>query len=474
MTRIHRLGTVLLAVAGLAPGLLDAQEPDPAAGDGRWTGAIEILGQELGFEVRFERAADALSATMDIPMQGAHGLELVNVSATGARVHFELEAGPGLAVWDGELAGDVVEGEFTQGGARGTFHMERGGGDEAAAPEPEPLPYRNEEVEFANGDIRLAGTLTRPEGEGPFPAVVLLSGSGPQNRDSELLGFPVFRELADHLTRRGIAVLRYDDRGVGGSQGSVSLATTSDFADDALAAVRQLAARPDIDPRRIGLVGHSEGAVVAPLAATRSDSVAFLVLLAGTAVPGAEVIYEQGAAIARASGVDEADIAASRDLQRRMFEALMAGEDLTAFRSEIEASIRRRIETLPAAEREAIVDVDAYVDRQATTQMAQVQTPWFRYFVGYDPADALRRVTVPVLALFGERDLQVTPSQNRGPMAEALADDPDVTIEVVPGVNHLFQAAQTGSPGEYATLDKRFAPGVLDRISGWILGHTGS
>lgn len=470
-----RTGVALAALTGLGTGVAAAQDTDPASGGGRWTGALEILGQELGFGVRFHRDADALRAAMDIPAQGAHDLELVNVSASGSRVHFELRAATGLAVWDGEITGDVVEGEFTQGGARGVFRMERGTGTAGHEAEPAaPGPWRSEEVEFSNGDIRLAGTLTLPEGDGPFPAVALLSGSGPQDRDSDLLGFPLFRELADHLTRHGIAVLRYDDRGVGGSLGNVFLATTSDFADDALAAVRWLAAHPEVDPRRIGLVGHSEGAVVAPLAATRSDSIAFLVLLAGTGVPGAEVIYEQGAAIARISGASERDVAASRDLQRRMFEAVIAGRDLTPFRREVEASIRQGIEALPPAEREAIVDVERYVDRQATAQIAQIQTPWFRFFLRYDPSGALRRVGVPVLALFGERDLQVTPAQNRPPVAEALAENPDATIEVVPGANHLFQTAGTGSPGEYATLDKRFAPGVLERISAWVLERVGS
>jgi len=470
-----RAGVAVVVLTGLGAGAAGAQEADLTAGDGLWSGALEILGQELGFGVRFHRDLEALRATMDIPAQGAHGLELVNVSATGSRVHFELRAGPGLAVWDGEIAGDVVEGEFTQGGARGVFRMKRGTGTPRPEVEPAaPVPWRSEEVEFSNGDIRLAGTLTVPEGDGPFPAVALISGSGPQDRDSDLLGFPMFRALADHLTRHGFAVLRYDDRGVGGSLGSVFLATTSDFADDALAAVRRLAAHPEVDADRVGLVGHSEGAVVASLAAARSDSVAFLVLLAGTGVPGAEVIREQGAAIARISGASESDIAASRDLQRRMFEAVIAGEDLMPFRSEVETSIRNGIEALPPAERAAIVDVEEYVDRQASAQMAQIQTPWFRFFLGYDPTGALREVAVPVLALFGERDLQVTPAQNRPPVAEALAGNPDATLEVIPGVNHLFQTAGTGSPVEYATLDKRFGPGVLERISGWILERIGS
>jgi len=476
-----RVPVTVCVLAGLCagegkPGASDlaAQETDPAAEGGVWTGSLAVLGQDLGFRVAFRREGDSLRATMDIPAQGAHELELIHVAATSARVHFELEAGPGLAVWDGRMVDGVVEGEFTQGGARGTFHMARGEAPPPPATAVETRPYRSDELEFANGDVRLSGTLTVPEGSGPFPAVVLLSGSGPQDRDSDLLGFPVFRVLADHLTRSGIAVLRYDDRGVGGSTGSVFLSTTDDFADDALAAIRSLAGLPDIDPDRIGLFGHSEGAVVAPLAASRSETVAFVVLLAGTTVPGAEVIYEQGAAIARVAGASEADIASGRDLQQRMFETLVNGGDLAPFLPEVEASIRERIAALPAAERDAIVDVDEYVGRQAAAQIQQIQTPWFRFFLAYDPIPALRATTVPVLALFGERDLQVTPAQNMGPMTDALRDNPDATLQVVPGANHLFQSAGTGSPSEYATLDSRFAPGVLETISDWILARFSS
>ena len=270
---------------------------------------------------------------MDIPAQSVLDLLLTTVSYADGHVHFELQAPIGLAVWDGAHEGDTIEGEFTQGAARGTFSVER-----AAVGEPEsdePVPYREKEVSFEAGDVHLEGTLTLPEGTGPFPAVVMITGSGPQNRDEELLGFPVFRVIADHLTRRGIAVLRYDDRGVGGSTGSVARSTTSDFADDALAGIARLMERADIDPGRIGLVGHSEGAAVASLAASRSDAVRFAVLLAGTSVPGAEVMYEQSAAIARAAGASEEQIAWTADFQRRLFAAMETSEDLEPYREEL-------------------------------------------------------------------------------------------------------------------------------------------
>lgn len=450
-----------------------AQEPDAVSGgsiEGKWTGAVVLPTGGLPFSVTFDQADGVLSATMDI--QGQFGLPLTAVSSVDGRVHFELETPIGLAAWDGTRDGDTIEGEFKQGVVTTAFSVTRA---DVAEPEmEEPAPYRAEEVSFENGDIHLEGTLTLPEGTGPFPGVVLITGSGPQDRDEVVAGFPVFRLLSDHLTRRGIAVLRYDDRGVGGSTGSVSSSTTSDFAGDALAGIARLSEHPDVDPARVGLVGHSEGAVVAALAASRSEAVRFAVMLAGSTVPGTEILYVQSAAIQRASGVPEDRIEWNTDFQRRLFAALEAGEDLEAHREELGAAIREGIEALPEAQRASIADLDGYVQTQVSQQIDGLQSPWYRYFLTYDPAESLQGTRVPVLALFGELDLQVVVEQNRGPMEEGLAGNPDATIQVLPRANHLFQAATTGSPAEYALLEQDFVDGFLETISDWILARFGS
>ncbi|MFV1986117.1 MAG: alpha/beta hydrolase family protein [Gemmatimonadota bacterium] len=468
-----RLGLAACMAAGsmwAAPFPTTAQEGGLV---GRWTGTLTILGTDLGFSVEFSRIDEVLSAIMDIPMQGAMSLPLTEVSEDGATVHFELQAGPGLAVWEGERDGDVIEGTFTQGGAAGTFSVSRVG-TEAIDDEPaEPLPYREEELTFESGEVHLEGTLTLPEAGGPFPAVVMLTGSGAQNRDEELFGFRPFRIIADYLTRRGVAVYRYDDRGVGASTGNTALSTTSDFADDALAAIAMLSEHEEIDAGRVGLVGHSEGGVVAPLAAARSESVAFVVLIAPTSVRGSDVIFEQGAEIARAAGQTEEQIEESLLVQRRIFAAIENGEDMEPFQTELEDIIRDQIANAPDEELAMVEDEDEFVKNQAKQQLTQVTTPWFRYFLTYDPATALRETRVPVLTLFGELDLQVTPKQNRGPLAEALGSNPDVTIETLPKANHLFQVAITGSPSEYATLEKEFVPGFLELIGDWIVSRTG-
>ena len=446
--------------------------PQQQSIDGAWNGSLTIGPQTLRITVRFTTSETGLRATIDIPQQGATGVQLQNVSYDDSRVYMELPAGPGLAVFDGRQVGDSIGGAFTQAGLGGTFFLKRSSQAAAMAEEPpEPLPYAEEEVTFHNADITLAGTLTLPESGAPHPAVVMITGSGPQNRDEELFGFKPFHLIADHLTRNGIAVLRFDDRGVGGSTGSVSEATTEDFARDVLAAVDFLKNRSDIDPERIGLIGHSEGGIVAPLASSMSDDVAFMVLMAGTSVSGAEILIEQGALIMRASGATEADMEQQIAFQKRTFEAIRSGDGWDELAADLETRLRESIAEMPDSQRNAITDVDAYIDAQIQAQLTALQTPWLRYFLDYDPAVTLRTIDTPILALFGELDLQVPPAQNRGPLEQALRDGnhPDYTVRVLPRANHLFITATTGSPTEYATLEKVFVPEFLPLITEWIL-----
>jgi pimeloyl-ACP methyl ester carboxylesterase len=441
---------------------------------GPWEGAIEVAGRSLQIVVVFTEGPGGLAATIDIPEQGARGLRLQDVRRDGPVVHFELAAGPGLAVFDGKLEGSSITGDFTQGGVKGSFRLARKGAEAAGpSPAPEPLPYREEEVSFSNGDVRLAGTLTVPFGEGPFPAVVMLTGSGPQNRDEELFGFKPFRVIADHLTRHGVAVLRYDDRGVGASTGSTADATTEDFAADALAALAHLAARPDIDAKRIGLLGHSEGALAAAMAAARSPRVAFIVMLAGTAVPGEQIVRAQAEAIARAQGATASHLATLRAQQDLLFKAVRTGDGWDALAASARALGREQIEALPDAQRRAIADPDQAIDAAIEQQLAAARTRWYRFFIDYDPAQALAGVTCPVLALFGSLDLQVPAEMNRRALAAALAraGNRDVTIKTYEGANHLFIKAVTGSPAEYPTLEKQFVPGLLDDVTSWILAR---
>jgi pimeloyl-ACP methyl ester carboxylesterase len=284
--------------------------------------------------------------------------------------------------------------------------------------------------------------------------VVLVSGSGPQDRDETLFGHRPFLVLADHLTRNGIAVLRYDDRGVGGSTGEFATAITPDFADDAEGAVRYLLSRPEIDIGHIGIIGHSEGAQVAPIVANRWDDVAFTVLLAGTGVDGEKLLVMQLIAINRAMGVSATMTAQRSELQRELLALVGRTPD----------------DSVAAEEARDVLAGAGVTGRAAEAQVAALLSPWMRHFLTYDPLPELRALSVPVLAMWGEKDMQVPPEANREPADRALAEsgNPDVTSIVLPGLNHLFQTAVSGAPSEYAEIPETFAPAALDQITGWI------
>lgn len=331
-----------------------------------------------------------------------------------------------------------------------------------------PTPYRTEELAVNRETVRLAGTLTMPHGPGPFPAVVLITGSGAQNRDEEVFGFKVFGVLADHLSRNGIAVYRHDDRGVGQSTGNIAAATTADFGDDALAAVARLTEVPEIDKARIGLIGHSEGAVAAAIAASKSESVGFIALLAGPSLPGDVVTRRQATDGARALGADAEAVVKIEVAHRAMTEAVRRKASVDELAVVIKALITAQVEGLPPGQRAMVGDIPAYVEKTFRPHVAQIASPWMRFLMTYDPADALRKVSVPVFAAFGGLDTQVLPELNEGPMREALKANTKVQMKVYPEANHLFQRAKTGLVTEYAALDKTFLPGLLDDVTTWI------
>ncbi len=484
MIRRKAVGFALvLACAGAAAGGTRgaAQETDAWA-QGSWKGLLVAGPQRLELIYHLTRGEDGTwTGTMDVPAQGATGIPLttVEVSDTGVVLTFPV---PGGGRYEGVRSeeGDSISGTFTQAGQSFPLRLGRmAAGDPARTPRPQepvgPVPYRVEEVTFTNDadGIELAGTLTLPPGEGPFPGVVLVTGSGPQDRDESLMGHKPFLVLADFLTRRGIAVLRYDDRGVGGSSGSLADATSEDLAEDALAAVRYLAARPEVADDRVGIVGHSEGGLVGPMAATRSDAVAFVVMLAGPGVPGAEIIRAQSRLISRASGMPEEIIAMNDRIQSRFPElAEMAADTLEgrkAFRALVEAEMASLPDSLQT-------QVEAELtDESVSRTLRQLASPWFRYFLTYDPRPALEALDVPVLALLGEKDLQVSPDQNAPEIEAALrrGGNPDATVLILPGLNHLFQHAETGAPSEYGEIEETFAPEAMELVADWILERFG-
>ena len=269
--------------------------------------------------------------------------------------------------------------------------------------------------------------------------------------------------LADYLTRQGIAVLRVDDRGVGGSTGDPSTATTDDFTGDALAGVAFLKTRKEIDPRRIGLIGHSEGGMIAPQAASRSEDVAFIVMMAGTGVTGEEILYRQGELIAAAMGTESTEIESGQDSSRQIYKILREEPDRSKAETQVREILAELVAQSPDVSQEA-------AKGQIEVQLEMILSPWFRYFLTYDPRIALTKVHCPVLAINGEKDLQVDPKQNLPPIEAALKEggNTNVTIKEFPGLNHLFQHCQTGAPSEYGKIEETFAPEALKLIADWI------
>ena len=331
-------------------------------------------------------------------------------------------------------------------------------------PEP-PYPYQEEEVLFKNENagVQLAGTLTYPFEGGPFPCVVLITGSGPQDRDETIMDHRPFLVLSDYLTRLGIAVLRYDERGVGESSGDYNTATSADFAEDARAAIDFLQTQPTIDSRRIGLIGHSEGGLIAPMIASQTTNVAFIVMMAGPGLPGDTILLLQHDLLSRAAGVPESYITQTRIIKENVIEIVKQQPDNDAALSEIRHMIYDAYPTVSHAQLEYLV-----------AEYAEFTSPWMRFFLTYDPRPALEQTQCPVLALNGEKDLQVPPKENLSAIETALqaGGNNQYTIVELPDLNHLFQTAETGAVEEYELIDETIAPAALELMGNWIVEIT--
>jgi uncharacterized protein len=332
-----------------------------------------------------------------------------------------------------------------------------------------PYSYYSEEVTFRNteANITLAGTLTLPAKEGNYPAAILISGSGPQNRDEELAGHKPFLVISDFLTKNGIAVLRFDDRGFGLSSGDFKSATTLDFATDVESAIAYLKTRKEIHKAKIGLVGHSEGGLVAPMVAAKSKDVNFIVLLAGPGMKGDKGLILQQELIQRAMGIPEASIQQSKKVNEEVSAIILNSTNTQRLKADLTQYTKENFEHMPTYLKPANLTKELFI----VAQINRISTPGFQYLVKYDPAPALAKVTCPVLALNGEKDLQVPPKEHLTAIGKALKQggNPNVTIKELPNLNHLFQECQTGSPTEYAAIEQTFSPMALAEISNWIL-----
>jgi uncharacterized protein len=434
---------------------------------GKWLGALAVPGVELriAFEVA-ETKEGGFTAKMHSIDQSAMNIPVSSVTLKADSLRLEVKSIPG--VYEGKLTADrnTIEGKWIQGGPVPLVLKRVDKLPEFNRPQTpkKPYPYNEEEVTYENrkAGIKLAGTLTMPRSGGPFPAVVFLTGSGPQNRDEEVFSHRPFLVLADYLTRQGIAVLRADDRGVGASTGDFSKATTGDFANDALAGIEFLKSRREIDPKRIGLLGHSEGGMIGPIAATRSSDIAFLVMLAGPGQKFGEVIVSQILLGAKTQGAGEKRLTLMRSWYEHLFTILAEDTDNVAAGKKI----RELHAALSKDEKEKLGLPDGGIDGEIKGQLR----PWWRYAMQYNPETTLEKVKCPVLALNGEKDMQVDPKTNLPLIEKALkaGGNTRITVREIPGLNHLFQTASTGAESEYIKIEETISPAALKAISDWI------
>lgn len=435
-----------------------ASTTEPNAATEIWAG--DVAGQmiELQFVVDDAgtitgTAGSPVDETPGIPINGVIHDQVVNLRIPAVE-----------AVFEGEITGDTMNGTWFQSGAEIPVTLERQEQPVVLARPQEPtppFPYESTDVRFDNGDISLAGTLVIPDGDGPFPAVVLTSGSGSQDRDETIVGHKPFLVLADAFARAGIASLRFDDRGVGGSTGDPVGATTADLATDTAAAVEFL----DADPRTgsIGVVGHSEGGLIGPMVASGSDTVRYLVLLAGPGLPGSDVLLRQTEDLMRTEGASEIDIAWQREWRAQIMEV-----------SASEATTEEAVEQIRTIASAALEDPPADVTEPLDPSLADAfvgafTDPWMRFFLAYDPAPPLEALDIPVLALIGSLDLQVSADDNIPALEDALSGNPAATVSELDRLNHLFQTATTGDVAEYSRIEETFAPWAIDIITAWIL-----
>jgi uncharacterized protein len=440
---------------------------------GTWEGKLNA-GMELRLVFHVSKDNGEFTGSMDCPDQGLKGVRASKLMLTSDSIYFEIDQFK--AVYKGRLDNDsIIAGAFHQGIARPLkikkvtkiAEIKR-----YQTPSP-PFPYKVEELSYTNHDksISYGATITLPGGPGPFPAVLLLTGSGQQNRDEEIAGHKPFAVIADHLTRQGFIVLRVDDRGMGKTTGEFRQATSKDFADDAIVSLNYLRGRKEVDQKRIGLIGHSEGGMLAQMIAAERNDINFIVLLAAPGVPNKKLLFDQNEAILKKTQLPENYIAAYLKLYQSILEtssspAANLNEDVT---SRVDSWISQtpdiivRATTGITTEKSKVEFVNAFA--------AQIGNPWFNYFLNYDPQPVLKKIKSKVLALNGSEDVQVLADSNLSGIEVALtaAGGKNHTVKKLDGMNHLFQECKTCGLDEYPKLEQTISPIVLETISDWLV-----
>ena len=443
-----------------------AQENDLA---GTWSGSLEVMGQKLPLLFHFEAVEEGWKGTADSPAQGAKGMPLKNILFNGLMASWEFEQIP--ALYEGVLVGDTLKGNFTQSGTVFPLELTRSpeGSDVLGMVRPQepkpPFDYEEIDTSFGNasGQIKLAGTITKPKGAGPFPAVVLISGSGPQNRNGELFGHQPFWVLADYLTRNGMVVFRYDERGVGDSEGDFVQATSYDLKEDAADAIAHLRKFPFVNQTKVGAIGHSEGGMIGWMLAAEGN-LNFLVAVAAPVVPIDQFMEQQTLDVLKVSKASDEIIDQRLTLNRKVYAVVKNTASFGDLEGNLKRMLREHLAELGMDGESLDVETSAIMDAFGPTL-----SPWFFEFMKFSSEPFINKIQIPVFAAFGGKDIQTNAPVNAEALREMIADRADLfNIITYPHLNHLFQTAETGSVAEYATNSETFNEVVLDDVIQWI------
>jgi len=457
--------SILLITAFCISSLLSAQDIL-----GTWHGNLDLGVMTMRVSLHITKTETGFSSTLDSPDQELYGFQMTSTTFENGRL--VIISDPMKVKISSEFKNDTLESNFTQGGASYLLLMTRNEVAKVELKRPqEPTPkfdYNITDVTFENKAARvtLSGTLTTPNIKGKHPVAILISGSGPQDRNVEILGHKPFWVIADYLSENGIAVLRYDDRGFGKSSGDFNNSTSKDFASDVEAAIGFLKTQKNIDTKKIGLIGHSEGGLIAPMVASKSkNNVGFVIMLAGPGIMGKDILLLQQELIALANGESEKDVNDTKAWSISVFDFMEKNLNTPNFESELKSHISKLNSLLEIELPEGMT-----MEELTNSQYANISTKWMKYFLFYNPKNALEMVKCPILALNGTKDLQVPVKENLDAIKKYTAHNKQVKIMEMPDLNHLFQHSETGSPNEYSKIEETFSPEVLVMMKDWIKG----
>lgn len=444
---------------------------------GAWQGKLNIgAGLRIVFHIN-KNEAGIISSTMDSPDQYAFGLACDSTIVDKTDVRIVLTKA--MLAYSGKLSGNEnIEGTLSQKGMNMPLNLKRLKDTtqqtliRPQTPVP-PFPYKSIDVEYDNTGktLHYGATITKPDGDGPFPAIVMITGSGRQDRDETIFGHKSFAVIADHLTRNGFIVMRVDDRGAGKSTGDFANSTTADFVQDVNTSINYLKTIDGVDKNKIGLIGHSEGGMIAPMVATQRNDINFIVLLAGPGVKITELMTEQNAAMYKAGGVNEEAVITFKPVYTEVVNRIITAADTTdAYKDAYTFFDDWANHTASKTLRQLEFDTEEKRMKYMHAMVGMYYSPWFRYFMVFDPTPYLQKLHCKVLALNGSRDIQVIASQNLPGIEAALkkAGAKDYEIKELPGLNHLFQTCKQCNASEYGKLEETFSPAALDIITDWL------